>query len=250
MEDLNLLRQVPFFSDLHDQDLKVLAEVGYEEHFPRDSIIIDEGQINKSLYFLVEGQVKVYLEKISGRALTLAVLKQGSLFGDDCLAEDERPSPKVAALQDSTVIRFDKNGFLRGISNDPLILANMLKETSSRKSSNIGPVDDSNGEGGEESQLHKEFPIFEKRFAIELEGIKLISKKIEDISNDTSAYIKDKSEETIAWVEQRSKEAIESSEKGPGKSPSTLKSRRRKLLNWPKKLLPKPYRRLTAAPRQ
>jgi len=213
MEDLNLLRQVPFFSDLQDQDLKVLAEVGHEEHYRQDSIIIDEGEINHCLYFLVDGQVKVSLEKISGRALTLSVLKPGNLFGDVCLIGDNRPSPKVVALTDATVIRFSKDDFLAGISHDPVILSNILRETCSRQSHNIEAVYDINGEGLKESKLQKEISIFEKRFAIELEGIKLISKRIEDISTDTSAYIKDKSEETIAWVEQRSKEAIESSEK-------------------------------------
>ncbi|MFZ5449504.1 MAG: cyclic nucleotide-binding domain-containing protein [Thermodesulfobacteriota bacterium] len=213
MEDLNLLKKVPLFSDLPDQDLKVLAEVGHEEHYPQDSIIIDEGEINNSLYFLVAGQVKVCLEKISGRPVTLSVLKKGSLFGEVCLIGNERPSPKVVALTDTTLIRFEKNDFLHGISNDPVILANILRETCFRQSHNTDNLFDNGDDIECESKLHKEISIFEKRFAIELEGIKLISKKIEDISNDTSSYIKDKSEETISWVEQRSKEAIESSEK-------------------------------------
>ncbi len=212
MEDLNLLRQVPYFSHLEEQDLRVLAEVGHEEHYPQDSIIIDEGGINNSLYFVVGGQVKVYLEKISGREVTLSVLKKGSLFGEDCLTGEGRPSPKIVALEDTIVIRFEKNDFLRGISNDPIILGNILRESSLKPGNIIEKVRDLGNEGEEESKLQREISIFEKRFAIELEGIKLISKKIEDFSNDTGAYIKEKSEETIAWVQQRSKEAIESSE--------------------------------------
>jgi len=124
-----------------------------------------------------------------------------------------RRPPRSTLFPYTTLFRSSKNDFLAGISHDPVILANILRETCSRQSHNIEAVYDINGSGLEESKLHKEISIFEKRFAIELEGIKLISKKIEDISNDTSTYIKDKSEETIAWVEQRSKEAIESSEK-------------------------------------
>jgi CRP/FNR family transcriptional regulator, cyclic AMP receptor protein len=212
MEDLNLLRQVPYFSHLAEQDLRVLAQVGHEEHYARDSIIIDEGGINNSLNFLVSGQVKVYLEKISGREVTLAVLKQGDLFGEGCLTGEGRPSPKIIALEDTIIIRFEKNDFLRGISNDPIILGNILRESGLRPGHDIEKVRDIENYGEEESKLQREISIFEKRFAIELEGIKLISKKIEDFSNDTSSYIKEKSEETISWVQQRSKEAIESSE--------------------------------------
>jgi CRP-like cAMP-binding protein len=212
MEDLNLLRQVPYFSHLEEQDLRVLAETGHEEHYPQDSIIIDEGGINNSLYFLVEGQIKVYLEKITGREVTLSVLKKGSLFGEDCLTGEERPSPKIVALEDTIVIRFEKNDFLRGISSDPTILGNILRESGLKQAYDIEKVGDIENAGEEEDKLQREISIFEKRFAIELEGIKLISKKIEDFSNDTSAYIKEKSEETISWVQQRSKEAIESSE--------------------------------------
>jgi CRP-like cAMP-binding protein len=211
MEDLNLLRQVPYFSHLEEPDLRVLAEVGYEEHYSPDSIIIDEGDIKNSIYFIVEGKVKVSLEKISGRELTLSLLRKGDLFGEGCLI-GESPSPKVVALEDTTVVRFGKNDFLRGISNDPIILANILRESGFKSGHDI-KLREIENEEEEESKLQREISIFEKRFAIELEGIKLISKKIEDLSNDTSAYIKDKSEETISWVEQRSREAIESSER-------------------------------------
>ena len=213
MEDLDLLRQLPYFSKLEDRDLRLLAEVGEKEDYPKGSTIIEEGEVNNYIYFIVSGQIKISLEKIAGQEITLALLKDGDVFGETCLYSEDKASPKVVALKDATIVRFSKNDFLHGISNNQVILANILREGGYKQSHDSASLHEIRREGDEESRYQKEFSIFEKRFEMELEEIKLISKRIEDLSNETSAYIKDKSSETISWVEQRSKEAIESNEK-------------------------------------
>ncbi len=213
MEDLGILRQIPYFSNLEDRDLQLLAEVGQKKDYPQGGTVLEENEVNNFLYFIVSGQVRVYPEKISGREVTLSVLKKGDAFGEACLYSDERASPKVVAVQETTVVRFNKDDFLRSINNNPIIIANILREGGINRSHDNGYIHDIENDTDEDSKFQREFSIFEKRFSFELEGIKSLYKEIEELSNNTSAYIKDKSQETISWVEQRSKEAIEYSEK-------------------------------------
>jgi CRP/FNR family cyclic AMP-dependent transcriptional regulator len=207
MEDLAILRQIPYFANLEEKDLHLLAEVGHEETFAPGGTILEEGEVQNSLYFIVAGQVKVCLEKISGRKLTLSNLERGDLFGEDCLLGEGRPSPKVVALEETTVIRIAKDDFLRGISNDPVILGNILRNRSSNQ------IADHGNEIQEEGRFQREVSIFEKRFNLELEGIKLISKKIEEISDETIARVDKRTAEAIELSERRSKEVTDHSEK-------------------------------------
>lgn len=207
MEDLTILRQIPYFANLAEKDLRLLAEVGHEEIYPPGATILEEGEVQSSLYFIVAGQVKVCLEKISGRKLTLSTLEKEDLFGEDCLLGEGRPSPKVLAVEDTTVIRIAKEDFLRGISNDPIILGNILRNRPSRQVAELG------NETQEEGRFQREVSIFEKRFNLELEGIKLISKKIEDISDETIARVEKRTAEAIELSEKRSKEVTDHAEK-------------------------------------
>jgi CRP-like cAMP-binding protein len=207
MEDLAILRQIPYFANLEEKDLRLLAEVGNEEIYAQGATILEEGEVQNSLYFIVAGQVKVCLEKISGRKLTLSNLERGDLFGEDCLLGEGRPSPKVLALEETTVIRIAKDDFLRGISNDPVILGNILRKRPSQQRADHGD------ELQEESRFQREVSIFEKRFNLELEGIKLISKKIEEISDQTIARVEKRTAEAIELSERRSKEVTDHAEK-------------------------------------
>ena len=207
MEDLEVLRQIPYFADLEETDLRLLAEVGHQEHYPSGATILEEGEIQNSLYFIIAGQVKICLDKILCRKLTVNTLTKGELFGETCLMGEGRPSPKVVAQENTAVIRFAKEDFLRAIDNDPAILANIMQERPFKHKAHY------EDEINEESQFQKELSIFEKRFSMELEGIKLISKKIEEISDETIARVEKRTAEAFELSEKRSKEVTDHAER-------------------------------------
>ncbi len=217
MEDLDILRQIPYFANLPYQDLRVLAQFAQKHDYQEGNTIIEEGEFNDSIYFIITGQIKVYLEKISGRELTLGELEPGDIFGEASLLGEKTPSPSVVALRDTRVVRFNKDDLLHGIGNNTFILAKILRSGGFKHSH--GPEQDM----GDHDFCQRSISLFEKKFDDELAEIKLkftdkladiqkISERIENLSREHCNSIEKISEQKISNVEDRSKAAIDSSE--------------------------------------
>ena len=66
---------------LPPQHLKALADQGTVRAFPKNTIIISEGDRSDSMFIIQSGKVKVYLADESGKELLLSTHGPGSTSG-------------------------------------------------------------------------------------------------------------------------------------------------------------------------
>lgn len=83
---------------LPEAHLRALSEQGVVKTFPKNAIIISEGDRSDSLYIIVSGTVKAYLADESGREKLLRTLGPGEYFGEVILDEGTR-SASVMTLE-------------------------------------------------------------------------------------------------------------------------------------------------------
>ena len=94
------LRKIPLFEGLDDHELQALSERTVPRSFPKNAIVVNEGDLSDSLYLIMTGKVKVYLGDESGKELILDVKGPGQYFGEMVL--DEKPrSATVMTLEPS-----------------------------------------------------------------------------------------------------------------------------------------------------
>jgi CRP/FNR family transcriptional regulator, cyclic AMP receptor protein len=94
------LKTVPLFSGLSEREIATLAEAAIVRTFPKNTIVVTEGERSDSLYVILSGRVKVFVSDEDGRDLVLNVEGAGQYFGE--LALDEGPrSASVATLEPS-----------------------------------------------------------------------------------------------------------------------------------------------------
>ena len=94
------LKAVPLFSGLSGPEIATLAEAAIVRTFPKNTIVVTEGERSDSLYVILSGRVKVFVSDEDGRDLVLNVVGPGEYFGE--LALDEGPrSASVATLEPS-----------------------------------------------------------------------------------------------------------------------------------------------------
>ena len=114
------------FWSLPPQHLKALAEQGTVKAFPKNTIIISEGDRSDSLFIVQSGKVKVYLADEDGKELLLSTQGPGEYFGEMILDEGPR-SASVMTLEPSRFAVITTDQFKLFLAQHPDIGLEMIK---------------------------------------------------------------------------------------------------------------------------
>jgi len=94
------LRSIPLFEGVAEAELHALAQCTVTRSYPKQAIIVSEGDDTDSLYLILAGRVKVYLSDEAGKELILAIKGPGQYFGEMVLDSQPR-SASVMTLEPS-----------------------------------------------------------------------------------------------------------------------------------------------------
>jgi CRP/FNR family cyclic AMP-dependent transcriptional regulator len=85
---------------LQQDELRALSAQGVVKSFPKNTIIVTEGDATDSLYIIIAGRVKVFLSDEEGKEIVLGTQGPGDYFGE--MALDGRPrSASVMTVEPS-----------------------------------------------------------------------------------------------------------------------------------------------------
>lgn len=101
---VELLRAVPLFSELSAPELERIAQVAVPRSFPADTRIFQEGDPGDSCYIVRTGSCRVTREHPDGRAITLANLGPGAIFGELAMLDGEARSASVEATEQTELL--------------------------------------------------------------------------------------------------------------------------------------------------
>ena len=90
--------QKPPFLGLTEEDIAALSRRAVTRTFPKNTIILNEGDQTDSLYIIVSGRVKVFLANEEGKEIVLDTQGPGEYFGEMVLDEGPR-SASVMTLE-------------------------------------------------------------------------------------------------------------------------------------------------------
>jgi CRP-like cAMP-binding protein len=99
-----LLRRVPVFDELAEDDLQRVAAVSVPRHFPAGEAVFHEGDDSDTCYIVENGHARALREHQDGRQITLATFGPGDIFGELAMFDDERRSATVEAIDDLDVV--------------------------------------------------------------------------------------------------------------------------------------------------
>lgn len=101
---LELLRSVPLFSDLEEGELERFSRVAVPRSFPAGTRVFHEGDHSDACYIVRDGSFRVTREHSDGRAITLATLGPGDIFGELAMLDGEVRSASVESLSDGELL--------------------------------------------------------------------------------------------------------------------------------------------------
>jgi len=137
---MSIVREIPTLNP----SLEHLLKHAHRKTYKAKQIIIHEGDLSNSLYYIIEGSVGVITESDSGEEIILAQLNQGDFFGEAGLFEfdtsDEgKRTARVISRSDCTIAEISYTQFKQIVNDDPAVMFlltgqifNRLKKTSQK----------------------------------------------------------------------------------------------------------------------
>lgn len=109
------------------KDTDDLMRLAVIRHYPRNTIIVSEGDDTDSVYFIVAGAVRVFLSDSKGNEVVIGTLKAGDSFGEMALEPGTR-SASVISIEPLclAVVRLDS--FRTFLMSHPDCLYGLLRK--------------------------------------------------------------------------------------------------------------------------
>ena len=128
----DLLRQVPLFSGLDEEDIQSLIGAVTRRKYPRDAVIFFESDPGDAMFMIIAGRVKVTILSDDGREIILSILSDRDFFGEMALLDNEPRSATAIAVQDTEVAVIHQKDFLSIVEKRPRVAINLLSALSDR----------------------------------------------------------------------------------------------------------------------
>jgi len=137
---MSIVREIPTLNP----SLEHLLKFSHRKSYSAKKIIIHEGDISDSLYYIIEGSVSVLAENESGDEIILAQLNQGDFFGEAGLFEfdaddDGKRTARIVARSNCIIAEISYTQFKQIVADDPAVMFlltgqifNRLRKTSQK----------------------------------------------------------------------------------------------------------------------
>jgi CRP/FNR family transcriptional regulator, cyclic AMP receptor protein len=97
-----------------------------------DQFLFSQGDVADSVFYLQEGKAKVTVVSALGKEAVVAIIGAGDFCGEGCLAGQLVRMASVAAMQNCSVMRIDKNAMVRLINDEPDLSAMFVEHLLAR----------------------------------------------------------------------------------------------------------------------
>lgn len=132
MTSVPILRSIPLFASLCDDELADIVSVFTEKAVEKDKFVFFEGDPPLWVYIVTEGRIKLLKYSVEGKAVILHLSKPGEMFGG-VAAFGRRPYPFTAqALIPSSVLRISGPDFHEIMEQHPEVSNQVVRELAAR----------------------------------------------------------------------------------------------------------------------
>lgn len=125
------LSKVPLLSCLSGQEMSTVREQCVACSFDPGDTILERGELDKSVYFIIYGCAHVLNYSSSGRAVTYASAAKGEMFGEMAAIDGLPRSAWVCAISYCKLIKIREETFMDFVKNNSTFAISVLQKLSS-----------------------------------------------------------------------------------------------------------------------
>lgn len=127
VEKVFFLQEVNIFGNSTTEDLAYIAAITEEINIDKDDIIFRVSDISDSMYIVVSGAVRLHRENQE-----ILIARSRDVFGTWALFDDDLRVATATAIEDSTLLRIDREDFYDLLADHSQITQDVLKTLSKR----------------------------------------------------------------------------------------------------------------------
>lgn len=132
MDKLMLLSQINLLDELPLEELKVIDKMSTMKPVKKGTIILSPSQPIEALFFLKQGQCRLYRINEQGKQFTVDILVDGNIFGETSTFSLTDDHIYVEAMVDSYLCVLGKEEFETFIEKNPKIALKLINILSAR----------------------------------------------------------------------------------------------------------------------
>jgi len=121
-----ILKNIPLFADLDDHELQAIGAHAATKTYPKNSVIINEGDETNSMYIIQSGKVKAFLSNEDGKEVILTIMKPGDYFGELSILDSAPRSASIMTLEPSKFSIISKEDFDKTMDAHPEIARKLV----------------------------------------------------------------------------------------------------------------------------
>ncbi|MCB1906040.1 MAG: Crp/Fnr family transcriptional regulator [Rhodocyclaceae bacterium] len=122
---IETLKKISIFNGLSDDDLAALAAIVVTRHYPKNAVIVNEGEKNDTMFLVLQGRLKIYVSDATGHELVLNIQGEGDYFGEMVLDEGPR-SASVMTLEPCELAMITRRSLQDCIAANPSLAVAMI----------------------------------------------------------------------------------------------------------------------------
>ena len=123
-----MLEKVSIFSGLNARALKAIERIAVCKRYRRNTIIMEYGDDANTLYFLINGLVKIFFVSEDGKEIVFGEKGPGSYVGELGLLAGSKRTASVQTLEDSEFLVLTRESFERILSEHQDLALILLRD--------------------------------------------------------------------------------------------------------------------------
>lgn len=116
-----------FLSEASDGLREMLSAQASEISLTEGEVLFEQGDEGDALYAILKGTLEVSFLAMSGKKLTLTLMRPGEVFGEIALFDSGPRTATIAAAEPSRVLRVRRNDVMNQIREHPDLAVDMVR---------------------------------------------------------------------------------------------------------------------------
>jgi len=121
------LKDISLFSSLKSETLRHLDAVAVKRSYPKNTILMSEGDRSDQLYAILDGKIKVVVMDPEGREIVVNLMGPGDCFGEIAMIDGEARSATIVTMEPTQVMTIGRADFTPILNSNPDLMQHLLK---------------------------------------------------------------------------------------------------------------------------